>query len=446
MQPAASSAATGLSFLDTPATSWGRVSHVTQHIAHPRFADDVLRWAARSHARPRLAVGMRRSYGDTPLASGADVLDMTGLDRLIAFDPSTGILKAQAGLSLDRLMALFAPRGFFPRTCPGTRFVTLGGAIANDVHGKNHHFAGTFGCGVLGFTLLRSDRGVVEVTPETEPELFAATIGGLGLTGIILDVTISMAAIPSTNLDVETIAFENFAEFFALTEESARDFEHTVSWIDCTDPDGRGIFQRANWAKDGVHEAHASPGLARMPVEAPNFLLNSRTVRAFNHLYHFRGVSQQGKSVERYEAVFHPLDAIAEWNKLYGSRGFFQYQCVVSSEARDSVVDMLRIIAYAGEGSFLAVLKSFGAVPSPGMLSFPMPGYTLALDFPNRGSSTLALLAELDAVVKAANGRLYPAKDGRMPRAMFEQGYPALARFREIRDPLCTSDFWRRVS
>jgi L-gulonolactone oxidase len=433
-----------LTFVEGPATSWGRVLRPLQRIARPRFAAEIME--LRETSAPRLAVGLRRSYGDTALAANADIIDMTALNRLIAFDPQTGILRAEAGLSFDDLMTFCAPRGFFPATCPGTRYITLGGAIANDVHGKNHHRAGAFGSSVLGFTLLRSDRGVIDVTLEREPDLFAATIGGLGLTGIILDATIRLTRIASTNLDVETIAFKKLDEFFSLAAESEKDFEHTVAWIDCTNRAGRGIFQRANWAASGPLKAHAPPGLARLPVDAPNFALNPVTLTAFNNLYYLNGAAQQRHAQQPYAAVFHPLDSISDWNRLYGSRGFFQYQCVVPYDAQTAVSDMLSIIQNAGEGSFLAVLKSFGAVASPGLLSFPMPGYTLALDFANRGAPTLDLLAQLDAIVSAAAGRLYPAKDGRFSREMFERGYPQLARFSELRDPLCISDFWRRMT
>lgn len=429
-------------------TSWGRVLRREQRVARPRFADGLTTWAT-TNASPRLAVGLRRSYGNTVFSEGAEILDMTGLDRLISFDPGTGAFRAEAGLSFDELMYQFAPRRFFPNTCPGTRYVTLGGAVANDVHGKNHSRAGTFGCSVLGFRLLRSDRGIVTVTPDAERDLFNATVGGLGLTGIILDVTFRLVPITSTHLDVETIPFSGLEDFFSLCSESERGFEHTVAWVDCSvsgDALGRGIFQRANWATDGARAAHHRPGIARMPFEAPSAVLNPTTVRAFNALYYALNRAKNATTRQPYSAVFHPLDAIADWNKLYGRRGFFQYQCVIPPSCRDALRDVLSVVSRAKEGSFLAVLKSFGAIPSPGLLSFPMKGYTLALDFANRGAKTMRLLSTLDDIVSAAGGRLYPAKDGRIPRAMFEKSYSELGRFSGLVDPKCVSDFWLGVT
>lgn len=429
-------------------TSWGRVIRRDHAAAHPRFVDEVVDWARGSDAR-RLGIGLRRSYGDNGLSAESVLIDMSGLDRLISFDAKSLELRAEAGLSLDQLMRLMAPRGYFPATTPGTRYVTLGGAISNDVHGKNHHSAGTFGCAVKAFTLLRSDRGVVRVNAESEPELFAAAIGGMGLTGLVLDATISMVPIASTDLDVETVPFGHVDEFFALAAESEGAYEHTVAWVDCTARGrhlGRGVFQRANWAKDGPLEAHKPPGLARMPIDAPGFALNPVSLKLFNAVYYAAQAAQRGARRAHYSAVFHPLDAIQDWNRLYGARGFYQYQCVVPPSARASVADMLSLIANSGEGSFLAVLKSFGARQSPGLMSFPMQGFTLALDFRNRGEATKKLMCDLDAIVRAAGGRLYAAKDGRLSADMMRRGYPELGRFAQSVDPLCRSDFWDRAS
>ena len=428
-------------------SSWGRVIRRDHELVRPRFTDEVVAWAQTS-ARPRLAIGMGRSYGDTALSADAVLIDMRGLDRICSFDPHTRILCAEAGLSLDALMRQMAPRGFFPKTCPGTRYVTLGGAVANDVHGKNHHSAGAFGCAVRGFTLLRSDRGVIDVTPDAEPELFKATIGGLGLTGVVLNVTLELAAIPSTQLDVEIVPFADLDGFFDISADSAG-FEHTVSWVDCTASGsslGKGVFQRANWVPDGARTPHKQPGLARMPVDAPSFALNPLTLKTFNALYYAAQTAKPQRSRSHYGAVLHPLDSIHDWNRLYGANGFYQYQCAVPPDAREALRDMLRVIARSGEGSFLAVLKSFGPKPSPGLLSFPIEGYTLALDFRNRSGHTARLLGELDAIVRDARGRLYPAKDGRLPAAMMRAGFPQLDRFDTSIDPMCRSDFWTRIS
>lgn len=437
-----------LTFVDTPdVMTWGRVQRGPQRVAHPRFVGDLAE-LARADTGPRLAVGLRRSYGDTALFSAGRLVDMTGLNHAIAFDPGTGLVRAEAGLSLDALLRIMVPRGWFVPVTPGTRQVTLGGALANDVHGKNHHRAGTFGRHVTAFTLLRSDRGVVAVTPQTEPELHAATVGGLGLTGVILDVTLQLKRIASSELVVETLPMGRLADFFALDAESSEGFEHTVAWVDCTrggDKAGLGFYSRANWAGDGPLTVHQPPRLT-IPVETPGFLMNPLSLGVFNRLYRFRQLSGPRVGRQPYSAVFHPLDGIGGWNKLYGRSGFFQYQCVTPRrDAEPALAEMLRLIAKSGQGSALVVLKAFGDLASPGLLSFPRPGYTLALDFQNQGARTLDLLGRLDQVVRGVGGALYPAKDGRMSRAMFELGYPRLAEWLKARDPACGSDFLTRM-
>jgi FAD/FMN-containing dehydrogenase len=432
-------------FAERRAASWGRLTRPLERAARPRHRAEAAALAA--GAAPRLAVGMGRSYGDSCLAAGAGIVDMTGLDRLLAFDPATGLLEVEAGATLDAVMRFCVPRGFFPATTPGTRQVTVGGAIANDVHGKNHHRAGTFGRSVRRLTLARSDRGIITCSPTEEAGLFAATVGGLGLTGIILTATIALSPIRSSELEVETIPFGDLDAFFALAAASEAGFEHTVAWIDAAGRGksfGRGLFSRANWAADGARVAHRTGRLA-VPVEPPLSAVTPLTTRAFNALYFARGRAGAGRARLAYGPFFHPLDGVADWNRLYGRRGFFQYQCVLPpASARDGAAALLDAVTAAGAGSALSVLKTFGDVPSPGLLSFPMPGTTLALDLPARGASTEALLARLDAVVREAGGRLYPAKDARMPRDLFQDRYPVAAFARHL-DPACTSDFWRRV-
>ncbi len=429
-------------------TSWSRAERVVAEVRHPVFASELVDRPGLGPTR-RLPVGLRRSYGTTVLPEDETVLDLTGLDRLIAFDPATRVLRAGAGLSLDRLMRWSVPRGLFPATVPGTRFVTLGGAVANDVHGKNHASAGSFGRAVTGFTLLRSDRGVVRVDRESEPDLFAATVGGLGLTGVILDVSLRLVPIPSSDLMVETAPFDDYAGFLALSEESIGRFEHVVAWVDCTARGarlGRGLFERADWAETGGFAPHDAGRGVPVPFDAPSMAMSRTAVSAFNRLHHARGRRKAGRARRPYEAFFHPLDGLRDWNRLYGRKGFRQYQCVVPNEAAEAVAAMLDVVSRSDQGSFLAVLKRFGPIPSEGMLSFPMPGVTLALDFRNDGASTLALLDRLDAILREARGRLYPAKDGRMSPAMFRAGYPALDDFMRRVDPLCGSRFWRRMT
>jgi L-gulonolactone oxidase len=375
---------------------------------------------------------------------------MAGLDRVLAFDPSTGVLRAEAGISLGEVIRRVAPHGWFLPTTPGTRFVTLGGAVANDVHGKNHHHMGTFGTNVRRIGLLRSDLGAVEVGPGDNAGLFPATVGGLGLTGVILWVEIQLTPIRSCFLDSERISFGDLEEFRQIAAESTEGFEHTVSWIDCataTREKVRGVFNRANWRDDGRFVLHDDRQRLSLPFDLPGFALNPLTLRAFNEVYYRLQSAPPKQRTEHYTATFYPLDAIGRWNGLYGRRGFFQHQCVTPEEAGvEPIGEMLAAISAAGEGSFLAVLKTFGPKPSPGLLSFPRPGFTLALDFANRGTRTYQLLARLDDIVAAAGGRIYPAKDGCMSPALFAAGYPQLDRFRAAIDPSFSSSFWRRVA
>ncbi|MET0293807.1 MAG: FAD-binding oxidoreductase [Phenylobacterium sp.] len=430
--------------------SWGRVVRAPCEAARPRWPDELPRLIgeAAGHAGGALAVGLGRSYGDSGLNPGGVVLDLTGLDRVHAFDPASGVVRADAGLSLDALIRLALPHGWFPPVVPGTRFVTLGGAVANDIHGKNHHRAGTFGRHVQRLGLWRTDGSFHELGPDNGDGLFAATVGGLGLTGVIAWVELQLEKVAGAFLEAEDAPFGSLAEFFALSADSEAGFAHTVAWIDCTQGGrrlGRGIFTRANPSPRRERTQHRTPRLA-LPVDLPGFALNPLTLKAFNAAYYRLKRADAGRRTLHYEPVMFPLDAIGGWNRLYGPRGFYQHQCVVPPAAAEpALTEMLRQIAASGEGSFLAVLKTFGDRPSPGMMSFPMPGATLALDFRNRGEATHRLLDRLDAIVAEAGGRLYPAKDGRMSPTMLAAGYPNLDRFRAHIDPGLSSGFARRV-
>lgn len=427
--------------------SWGRVVRRPQSVARPAFMGDTLAWAATDKG-PRLAVGLARSYGDSGLWSDGRLIATPLLDRVIAFDPVKGVLRAQAGLSLADLLRLVVPHGWFVPVTPGTRRVTLGGAVANDVHGKNHTRAGTFGRWVDGLTLLRSDRGVIEIGPDRDPELFKATVGGLGLTGVILDVTIRLAPIKSAYLDVETFPMGSLDDFFALNRESLERSEQTVAWIDCTRRGariGEGVYTRADWSASGALTPHDTRAKV-VPIDAPGFAINPVSLTVFNRLYRAAQLMKPRSGTAHYSSFFHPLDALEEWNRLYGAAGFYQYQCVVPGPGGpEALKDLLSAIARSTDGSPLVVLKTFGDLPSPGLMSFPRAGYTLALDFRNRGKPTLDLLGRLDAVVRSVGGALYPAKDGRLPRGMLDLGFPEFERFLHHRDPACGSDFLTRM-
>ena len=430
--------------------SWGRVVRQPQFVARPHFRDELPELISEPGWASKLAIGLRRSYGDSCLNGGGALIDTTGLDRFIAFDPKSGRLKAEAGISLSSLLRVIVPHGWFLPTTPGTRFVTLGGAVANDVHGKNHHRAGTFGANVAGLGLLRSDGRRLTLTDQIEPELFCATIAGLGLTGVMEWVELQLVPIRSAYLDVEILPYASLDDFWSLAEASVGQYEHTVAWIDCMSRGaraGRGVFTRANWAEDGRLDVNEDRVVKTLPFELPTFPLKRLSAAAFNEFYYSVHRLKKKKLRRHHSVYFYPLDAIANWNRFYGSPGMLQYQCVIPmGNERAGMRALLDEIARSEQASFLAVIKTFGDRPSPGMLSFPRAGATLALDFPNRGEETLTLMGRLDEIVRGAGGALYPAKDGRMPAAMFRSAYPRWEAFAAHKDPHISSDFWRRVT
>lgn len=432
---------------DCSVESWGRLSRSPHAVAHPRSTTALAQWAGATSDQ-RLASGARRSYGDTGLLAGGKLIDMTGLDCLRRFDPATGVIVVEPGVTLDALLRVITPLGWFVAVTPGTRYVTIGGAVANDVHGKNHTRAGTFGHHVRRLVIARSD-GRVEATPERNADLFAATIGGLGLTGIIIEVELQLQRIRSTRLALETVACAGLDAVCDAIERGVARHEHTVAWVDCTARGaslGRGIVGTADWCEDDDLRIPHRPATLAMLTDRVDGALNPVTLKLFNRAYYRAGALRQGRSHAHYSRVFYPLDAIRGWNRLYGRRGFFQYQCVIPAAAgRAPLRALLETISASGEGSFLAVLKAFGDRPAAGLLSFPQAGWTLALDFRNRGAATLALLDTLDRIVTEARGRLYPAKDARMSPAMFRAGYPLIERFLPQIDPAMQSDFWKRV-
>jgi FAD/FMN-containing dehydrogenase len=282
------------------------------------------------------------------------------------------------------------------------------------------------------------------------PEWFAATVGGLGLTGVVTRAQLQLRRVPGSRVNLETLRFANLDEFFGLCEESDRNFEYTVAWIDCLGRGkhlGRGILQRANHGPDESGQQSVATGKVVVPFAPPLSLVNGVSLRLFNTLHYHRHGAGVTRSSGNFQSFLFPLDRILHWNRLYGPRGFYQYQCVIPAPAsREAAAQLLTAIARSGMGSFLAVLKRFGAAGSPGMLSFPREGVTLALDFPNKGPAVGQLFAALDVIVSAAGGRLYPAKDGRMPGTLFRSGYPRWEEFVQYIDPLCSSSFWRRVT
>jgi FAD/FMN-containing dehydrogenase len=399
---------------------------------------------------PALVYGKGRSYGDCCLNNGGVLLDASGLDRLIGFDAGTGILRCEAGVTLQSVLRLILPANWFLPVTPGTQFVTVGGAIANDVHGKNHHRAGSFGCHVLRFELLRSDRGRVLCSRAENEDLFRATIGGLGLTGLILWAEFQLKPVTGPLIDCERIRFRKLEEFFKLSGESDEKFEYTVAWLDCISSGnklGRGIFLRGNHSSARMNNSRPQRAVQTLRgFEAPGFLISRPTIRAFNWMYFHRQTRDSVRKTLHFEQFFYPLDRIAEWNRLYGRRGFLQYQFVVPYDKREVVREILELLASSREVCALSVLKVFGTMPSPGLLSFPRPGVTLALDLPLRGQTTLDLCERFDQVVRKNGGAVYPAKDARMSPQSFNSYFPRWREFLPFLDPHFASDFWRRVT
>jgi FAD/FMN-containing dehydrogenase len=433
--------------------SWGRYPRVAQTAARVTWRDQlpgVLGEVDNTSAGSLLPYGNGRSYGDSCLSAGDRVIATRGLGRLIAFDPGSGVVRCESGVLLGELLPIIMPRGWFLPVTPGTRFVTVGGAIANDVHGKNHHTAGCFGNHVRAFELLRSDGRVLTCSRSENPEWFRATIGGLGLTGVVSWAEIQLKPIASRAIRVETVKFGGLDDFFQLSEDSDRDFEYTVAWVDCLARGsrlGRGHFMRGDHAHPAEIPPSRAPRHLSIPFDPPFSLINQLSLKLFNTFYYHRQRARRQTGLVHHEPFFYPLDAVGGWNRIYGPRGFQQYQCMIpAAQARDALNDMLGAIARSGTGSFLAVLKVFGGRTSPGLLSFPRPGATLALDFPHHGRRTAKLFETLDRILRQAGGRLYPAKDAHMTAEDFQAFYPQWRELESYRDPALCSAFWRRVT
>lgn len=426
--------------------SWGRLTPPHQGpIIH---LEDRFTALPNSH-QSLLAYGRGRSYGDVCQNSTGALIHTQNLQRFIAFDPDTGILRCETGLSLREVLTLIVPQGWFLAVTPGTRDVTIGGAIANDVHGKNHHVAGSFGHHVLQMELLRSTGERLLLSTTQNATLFKATIGGLGLTGCIVWAEIQLVPITSPIITVETTRFANLTEFWQLNATAESQWPYTVSWIDCLaqgKQQGRGVLMAGKHAlAENVPNTTWQESTLNVPFAPPFSLVNAASLRLFNTAYWHR--AQEGQQHSHYVPYFYPLDKIKHWNRIYGRAGFYQYQCVLPPTSMHvGIAELLTQIALSGEGSFLAVLKTFGTRPNAGLMSFPRAGATLALDFPNHGPRTERLFHELDAIVIAMQGAIYPAKDARMPATLFQSAFPQWQQFSQWIDPAFSSDFWRRVN
>jgi FAD/FMN-containing dehydrogenase len=426
--------------------SWGRYFNFSHRTVTPLWRNDQFLFDATVNYLP---FGLGRSYGDSCLNGDGVLISSNQLNHFIFFDVINGILRCEAGVSFAQILDVIVARGWFLPVTPGTKFVTMAGAIANDVHGKNHTHAGTIGCHVTQFELLKSNGSRFVCSPDNNRDLFNATIGGLGLTGFITWVELKLIPVRNAFIQEESIQCKNLDQMLDLFAESDKDYQYTVSWIDCLAKGkqlGRGVFTRGNHCTNTVLPKTFQPRPKRsVPFVFPSGCLNRLSVSAFNQLYYRKLLAERKSSRIDYDRFFYPLDAIHHWNRLYGPRGFIQYQCVLVNNGCEAMKELLQRIASSGQPSPLNVLKEFGDVKSPGMLSFPRKGLTLALDFPNRGQKTLELCNELDEVVKQAGGALYPAKDSRMSAELFAASFSQLNEFKKYIDPAFSSSFWRRV-
>ena len=420
-------------------SGWGRYPVIDCRTARLRRGEDLpalLRPGASLIAR-----GNGRSYGDAALNPDL-TLSMLAMDRMRSFDPATGLLTCEAGTLLADVLDVFTPRGWFPPVVPGTKFVTVGGMAAADVHGKSHHRDGSFGAHVESLTLAAADGAVRTCSRAENADLFRATVGGMGLTGVILSASFRLRRVESAFVMAETVAARDLDETMAVFEAS-RDWPYSVAWVDCLARGaklGRGLVMRgrfmarrdlpAQLARNPLRPAPAG-GLAA-PFDAPGALLNRGSVGLFNALYYRRGRARGGPRPVHFDPFFFPLDRIDAWNRLYGRKGFVQYQCVLPKDrSAAGMATLLERIASTGQSSFLTTLKLFGP-EGDGLLSFPMEGYTLALDFPMR-RGTLALLEALDGVTHRHGGRVYLAKDARCAPERLRRGYPRYDAFAAVR-------------
>ncbi len=429
--------------------SWGRYPRlVPKSVLHPSRVDDIRIDAGTNHT---LAYGKGRSYGDVCLNEGGTIIRMDSCANVIHFDTHEGWIRAESGITLAAILRTIIPQGWFLPVTPGTKFVTLGGALANDVHGKNHHGAGTIGNFIRAFGLLRSDGSHVVCSAAENINLYRATIGGMGLTGIVTWVELALTPIVCDTVEAETVKVGSLSEALDVGVESDSQWEYTVTWVDVTAPQkslGRGIVSRGRFSgTPGLPPSiEDSKPLLNVPFEAPNWLLSKPTISLFNRLWYAKQMRKLNSGAMTVDAFFYPLDGVGNWNLLYGSRGMLQYQCVVPHDGGIDVLSkIIAILQKADVASFLAVVKTFGDKPSPGIMSFPRKGITLSLDMPNTGKRLFDALDRCDELVYANGGRVYAAKDARVRGEMFRLMYPEIEEFQQHIDPAFSSSFWRRV-
>ncbi|WP_419901243.1 FAD-binding protein [Kiloniella sp.] len=413
-------------------SGWGRYPFVDAELSQPLSSGEIKSNLSDGTSFCGVARGMGRSYGDSSLAS--NIITTSHLSRFHEFDPESGCLTCDAGVNISDILDVFVPKGWFPKVTPGTKYVSVGGAIASDVHGKNHHLTGTFCDHLHSFRILVANGEVLHCSKSENRDLFIATCGGMGLTGIILDATFYLQKIKSSFVDETTYKARNLKECFELFEDNVS-ADYSVAWVDCLqqgDNLGRSLFMLGRHNEQAGLKEISKSGPS-IPFVFPNIVLNKYSVNLFNQLYYARVRSKIQERTVHYNPFFYPLDGIKNWNRLYGSNGFVQYQFVIPRDAGLAGMTLiLEKIAASGAGSFLSVLKAFGK-GNANLLSFPLQGYTLALDF-KLTDKVLSLLNELDAIVSDYGGRVYLTKDARMSEQVFKKGYPKWEEFQMIRE------------
>lgn len=410
-------------------SGWGRYPIIESN-ALPFSDTEKLKDSLKSTA-PLIAFGNGRSYGDSALSK--QHLRMQRLNRMLSFDKTTGLLTCEAGVLLSDIIKAFLPRGWFLKVTPGTKLITVGGAVASDVHGKNHHIEGCFSQCVKAFDLLLPDGRILTCSPEENTEWFHASCGGMGLTGVILKVSFYLKAVESQWINQTTIKTKNLADTFEAFETHA-DSPYSVAWIDCLAKDqalGRSLLMLGDFADDGDLNYRPKKKV-NLHINFPSWALNKLSVKLFNHLYYGRVRSKVSEQKVGIDSFFYPLDAIGNWNRIYGGNGFTQFQFIIPKEhSLHGLKKILEEISDAGMGSFLAVLKLYGP-SNDNWLSFPLEGYSLALDFKMQ-PKLLPFIDAMCLIVAGYNGRIYLAKDALIKKETFEQGYPMVKRFRQFR-------------